>query len=163
LNTSQKIIYWYGLYVIFLLKGCIMHKKIFLCLAILISHRNISCINLKAPNTKAMLTTMAWGTCITAACTLLALISDKDTSAKEKIFLMTFSTTVAIALSSFMGYIISTEPILEEALMLKRARNTGIMCGLALPAVACLTYYDGKDPRNIRNILDTSTKLEKIF
>lgn len=127
------------------------------------SHSNLFCFNPNNPNFKAMLTTIAWGTGITAACVLLAVIPDKDSSTKEKICLITFSTIFAGIFSGLIGKLNSIRCISDEALMLKRARNTGIMCGLALPVVACLTYCNGKDPRNIRNLLITSTNLENIF
>lgn len=137
-----------------------MRKEIFLCFIMLVSSSNIYCFNLNNPKTKALLTTIKCGAGITFSWALLAIVSDREISAKEKMCLITFSTFFSALLSGFVAKL-DPSPPMQEALMLKRARNTGILCGLVLPITACLTNYVGKDPRNIRTILGSVNEILK--
>lgn len=117
-----------------------------------------------------MFTTMAWGTGITATCALLAVIPDKESSFQEKIGLVAFSTFFAGALSGLMGKINLMTPLPthlkkedKRAIRIKDAKTTGIMCGLAIPVLACITYYQGQDPRNVHNLLTTAINREDIY
>jgi hypothetical protein len=143
-----------------------MYKKAFLY-CVLILFQSASCFNPHDLATKIFLTRTAWATGITGALVLIAMVPDKDSSIKEKIYIPLVSAAFSALLSGIVGHLTTriqiSGDLVTDAAKIARARNTGILCGLCLPLIAGISCYNGKNPKNLRNLLDTSVSLEKTF
>jgi hypothetical protein len=152
-----------------------MNKKVLICFAIITSYGNTYCFDYKKEHRKGIFTSMKWGVGVTASCAILGVLADTESSLQEKLSIVTLSVLFSGITSGIVGMLsgeslainldLKTKLTDQEKVFLhtQHAKKTGILCGLAVPITACITYCRGGNPKSLYNILHTFTQLEDTF